>query len=251
MNQKIKEILSKKKADLMAEKLLPLPVVTSFTSTFFDSLHAANPGIIAEIKLASPTSPSLGDVKGLAARVKAYEKGGANAISVITERYFFKGELSLITQVKSYSKIPVFQKDFVIDAFQIQQAQSLGSDAILLIARIVTQKKLQKFVELAIELGVEPVVEVFSMEDLKKALNTKTRIIAVNARDLDSFTMDVKRARDILAMIPSSYLRLGFSGIETKEDIAAYTKAGAHGVLIGTTLMKSVDPESTLKELRG
>jgi len=250
MNQKIKEIISKKKEDLKSEKSLPLPKRKKSPFTFLSSIQAAIPGIIAEIKLASPANPSLGDIKGLATRVNAYEKGGANAISVITERHFFKGKLSLVTQVKSYSKLPILQKDFVIDEFQILQAQSLGSDALLLIARIVTQKKLQMFVELALELGVEPVVEVFSKEDLKKAMVTKARVIAVNARDLDTFTMDIKRARDLLAMISANFIALGFSGVENKEDILAYTKAGAQGVLIGTMLMKSADPESALRELR-
>lgn len=207
-------------------------------------------GLIAEVKFASPTNPYLGSSKELIERVKQYEKAGADAISVITEKHFFKGDVSFVSKVKKHISLPVLQKDFVIDPYQIYEAAKNGSDALLLIARLVDATVLTKFVELCFLLGIEPVVEVNSEEDLAKAVVTKTNIVAVNARDLETFVIDVSKACVLIKKIPDRFIKLGFSGIKSAEEVRVYHEAGANGVLVGTSLMKANNIKEFIKNLR-
>ncbi len=193
--------------------------------------------IIGEIKFASPSAGKLGSRSELLERAKAYEKIGTDAISVITEAHFFKGSVSFIPKVKKEVSLPILQKDFVLDRSQIIEAKKLGSDALLLIARIIDGKTLKYFVDFCLKLGIEPVVEIHDRRDLGKAVKTKTRIIAVNARDLDTFKVNVEKACALMEKIPTGFTRLGFSGIVSKREIEQYKKAGAKGILIGTALM--------------
>lgn len=255
MHAKIKQILAAKREDLRLEKSHDFRDYDEGSKqkgygAFLHAFGKRKMNIIAEVKLASPTHMQLGTFEGFEERLTLYEQGGATALSIITEPHFFKGDTSLVTQARMVTLLPILQKDFVIDPFQIYQARRLGADALLFIARIVTVQELQDFVDLALELGVEPVVEVFNKQDLEKALRTNTRIIAVNARDLDTFTIDKTRAYALLKEIPEEYLKIGFSGIENHDDVLAYQAAGASGVLVGTALMQSLDPEKLLKELQ-
>ncbi len=206
--------------------------------------------IIAEVKFASPTIPYLGSPGDLRTRVKEYERAGADAISIITEKHFFKGDIGFVSQVKKVVKIPVLQKDFIIDPYQIYEAKSAGSNALLFIARLVSKEKLQIFVLLAQKLGIEPIIEVFNEKDLKKAVATKTLFIAVNARDLETFIVDVPKACELIKNIPDRFIKLGFSGIESKKEVMMYKNAGAKGVLVGTSLMKANNITKFLGGLR-
>lgn len=206
--------------------------------------------IIAEIKLASPTEPFLGTSDDIETRSQAYEKSGATAISVVLTRQYFKGDITFIKRVKDAASIPVLAKDFVIDERQIYETKAAGADAILLIARLVDEQTLQTFVTLSLRLGIEPVVEINTVDDLQKALKTTTSIIAVNARDLTTFTVDVDAACRLMKKIPNRFIKLGFSGIKSAHELRQYKKAGAAGVLVGTALMKAesiVDFITTLK----
>ncbi|OGG13388.1 hypothetical protein A2773_06120 [Candidatus Gottesmanbacteria bacterium RIFCSPHIGHO2_01_FULL_39_10] len=206
--------------------------------------------IIAEIKLASPSTGRLGDVLDVEKKIKAYEKGGADCISVVVESRRFGGSYELLREVKSYSNLPILCKDFVTDESFIYKAKDYGADAILLIARIVSLDKLVKLVKLGRELGIEPVVEVFDKDDLEKAILTRTNFVAVNARDLDTFKINVDQACKLLRKTPRKFLRLGFSGVVSRKEVVQYKNAGVLGVLVGTILMKGEDPELIIKELK-
>lgn len=195
--------------------------------------------IIGELKFASPSAGILGSENKLLDRAKAYGEAGIDAISVITEEHFFHGKPEFVRQVKQIVACPILQKDFVIDERQIDEAKALGSDALLLIARIVSLKKLQQFVEVCLIKGIEPVVEIANEEDLDKAIQTQTHVIAVNARDLDTFIVNVARACDLLQKIPEKYVRLGFSGVKSSNEVAQYKNVGAQGILVGMSLMKA------------
>lgn len=238
------KIIEQTKKDLTARKTKS-PVVGMFKS------HKGT-AIIAEIKLASPTTPDLGSVNDVTPRAREYQRGGAAMISVVTEKHFFKGDPAFIRQIKRAGvTLPVLQKDFVIDALQIVEAKQSGADAILLIAKILRRKQLKQFVGLAKTLGIEPVVEINDEVDLDNALAANPAIIAVNARDLETFEVNVDRACELLNKIPNEYIKLGFSGISSRKEVEKYEKAGAKGVLVGTSLMKSEDREAFLKELQG
>lgn len=205
--------------------------------------------IIAEIKLASPSEPDLGRAEDITSRAKAYEQAGIDAISVVTEKHFFNGDPSYVGEIKQATTLPVLQKDFIIDQYQIYEVKQAGADAILLIARLLDKEQLQDFVELAFSLGLEPVVEVNDEKDVAKAIGTKTEIIAVNARDLHTMQVDVDGACDLLTKTPDEYVKLGFSGINGREEIEEYRKAGAKGVLVGTSLMKAENIQEFIQGL--
>lgn len=207
--------------------------------------------IIAEIKFATPTHPNLGSPSKLLDRARAYKKAGVDAISIITEKHFFKGDIGFVSRVKKVVKLPILQKDFVIDEYQIYEAKIAGADALLFIARLVPEIRLKKFVLLAKDLGLEPVVEIQDEQDLKKAVATATHFIAVNARDLqDTFEVDVAKACKLMRKIPNRFTRLGFSGIHSIVEVQNYANAGAKGILIGTSLMKAKNINDFLGGLR-
>ncbi len=255
MHNILEEIITKKRVDLIEQKKLN-PVNKDSTATFQNDKfknaikNSKKPALIAEIKLASPTIPSLGSKEEIISRVRMYEKAGANAISFITEKHFFKGDITFIPKLKEATRLPIIQKDFVIDEYQLYEAAHAGADAILLIAKLITTTVLHEFVILANKLGIEPVVEINDQEDLDKAMKSGTRIIAVNARDLQTFGINVKKACELLQQIPASYIKLGFSGIKSNSEVADYKTAGADGVLVGTSLMKAKSVEEFIQSLR-
>ena len=195
--------------------------------------------IIAEVKLASPSESNLGTADDISTRVKMYEQAGADCISVVTEKHFFRGDSEFVRLIKNTISLPVLQKDFILDPYQLHESKKAGDDAILLIARIVSKDDLISLVKTAQTIGLEVVVEANSKDGLEKALSTETKIVAVNARDLDTFNVDVDRACKLLKLIPDTFIKLGFSGVIDKTQVEKYKNAGADGVLIGTSLMKT------------
>lgn len=245
MDKILKEIINKTKEDIIKIK--------QPSKVFIKALKNPRQGsvaIIAEIKLASPTAKNLGKSKEVKDRARKYELAGADCISVVTEKHFFNGNPKYIAEIKDVVKLPILQKDFIIDSYQVYETKQLGADAILLIARILSDKSLMTLVNLAQELGLEPVVEINSQHDLNKALKTQTEIITVNARNLDTFVMDVNKACQLLKKIPKKFIKLGFSGVEGKTEIEKYKNAGADGVLIGTSLMRSKDISEFIERIR-
>ncbi len=206
--------------------------------------------IIAEIKLASPTIGRFADKNSVLNQVIKYERGRTDAISVVVDKKYFGGELEFIKQIKNVVSVPILAKDFIIGPYQIYELKAYGADAILLIAKIISAEKLDQFVRLAMELNMEPIVEVQTRQELNNALKTDTRIIAVNARNLESFDVNIDDACKLLKLIPKKYRTLGFSGIKNRKDVQKYKNAGAKGVLVGTSLMKSIDIKGLLMSLR-
>ena len=245
--------LRKKRVDLQKYYHKVLLKKGALSHTFLTKIHAIGLrrlGIIAEIKLASPASGILVNTEEeVEEKIMDYVEARVDAISVVTEKKFFKGDLGLIRFVKFFTEVPVLQKDFVIDPFQIYESKDKGANALLLIARILPKQELKDFVDVCLEIGIDPVVEVSSIEDLENAVSTNAQIIAVNSRDLDTFEVDVERACRIMKRIPDHYLKLGFSGVNSKNEAKLYRASGASAVLIGTKLMKENDVKGFLKEI--
>lgn len=245
MHKKLTEIISKTKEDLLKRK--------KNDKSFYQAMvnpRAGKVAVIAEIKLASPNEGLLGNKNEIETRIKKYEQSEVDAISVVTEKHFFKGDPELIKRIKKITSLPILQKDFVIDEYQIYEAKIFQADALLLIAQILSEQKLVSLVELIQKIGIEPVVEINNKEDLKKALKTKTNIIAVNARDLDTFEVNVDKACELLKRIPEKFIKLGFSGIHSRTEVEKYKQAGAKAVLVGTGLMKTKNINKFIKELK-
>ena len=239
MHKILKKIVEKKRTDLILLK-----------RNRFLNLLKNKMAIIGEIKLASPTVAYLGSENDIVKRAVDYKQAGVDAISIITEKHFFKGRPEFISRIKKKVSLPILQKDFIIDPFQIYEAKMIGANALLLIAKIVNEQTLIKFVSLCQKIGIEPVVEVNDESDLKKALGTSTKIIAVNARNLNTFVVDIDQACQLIKKIPDRFTKLGFSGIKSSIEVKKYQQAGAKGILVGTSLMKTNNIKGFTKKLR-
>lgn len=244
MQSKLEKIINKTKTDLIRRKTSTRSFRQAIENPKRESL-----AIIAEIKLSSPTQPLLGKETEIIDRVKDYQNAGVDAVSVITEKHFFGGDPSFVSKIKNVVSLPVLQKDFIIDPYQLYEAKITGADAILLIVKILPAKDLILLVNTAQNAGLEPVVEINNESELKKATATTTKIIAVNARNLDTFVINIDHACNLIRKIPEKFIKLGFSGILSREDIQKYKKAGANGILIGTSLMKIKDTKKYLSSL--
>ncbi|ADC89691.1 Indole-3-glycerol-phosphate synthase [Thermocrinis albus DSM 14484] len=206
--------------------------------------------IIAEVKRASPSAGSLKDVKASHQAV-LYERAGAVAISVLTDKEFFKGSLEDLREVSAAVKVPVLRKDFLLDPVQVEEARAFGADAVLLIVRILDDALLKDLLELSRELTLGHLVEVFNLREAERALKAGAYVIGINNRDLDTFRVDIsvtKQLAPVLKEMGARYV-VAESGIESKDQIEELKKCGVDAFLIGTSLMKSDDPVKKLMEL--
>lgn len=217
------------------------------TRDFKSALSKNGINIIAEIKKASPSKGIIKLDFNPREIAKVYEKVNIDAISVLTEKHFFKGKDDYIKLVKEVSAKPVLRKDFIIDEYQIFQAKYIGSDAILLIAAILG-KKLEKFYDLAHELGLQCLVEVHNREELETALEAEADIIGVNNRDLRDFSVNLKHTESLIKYIPEKTVIVSESGIKTSDDILYLKSIGVNAVLIGETFMRNINNPELVKQ---
>ena len=205
--------------------------------------------VIAEAKKASPSKGIICenfDPVGIAAD---YEKGGAQALSVLTDVDFFQGSLSYIPAVRSEVGLPVLRKDFIIHEAQIHQARAFGADAILLIVAILDKVQLRDYRMLAEELGMDCLVEVHDEREGEAALTAGSRLIGVNNRDLRDFSVDLDTTLRVKAMIPGDVPVVSESGIRNYDDVRKLADNGVTAVLVGETLMRASDRVKALREL--
>ena len=217
---------------------------------FEDALRSAPPALIAEYKRSSPSAGAISE-PDVASQARAYEEGGAAAISVLTEPTRFDGALADLRAVRLAVSLPVLRKDFLVHPAQVIQSRAAGGDAVLLIAAALSELELKGMLAVAADLGLDALVETHSEEDLAKALATDAPVIGVNARDLETLEVDVERALAMLPDVPSDRMAVLESGVSTREDVERAIDAGAGAVLVGETLMRSPDPGVTIRSLRG
>ncbi len=216
---------------------------------FKEALSGEGINIIAEVKKASPSKGIIREDFDPVEIAKAYERGGARAISVLTDEKFFQGSPFYLRQVAEAVKLPVLRKDFIVDEFQIYGAKALGASSYLLIVTILSDSELKDFIELGRELGMEPLVETHTEEEVERALKAGAEIIGVNNRDLKTFTVSLSTTLKLLPLIKSEgKLAVSESGIKGKDDLIMLREAGVDAFLIGETLMRSENPEVLLKE---
>ncbi|MDQ3800817.1 MAG: indole-3-glycerol phosphate synthase TrpC [Acidobacteriota bacterium] len=208
--------------------------------------------IIAEIKRASPSKGVINDKIDAAETARNYERGGAAAISVLTEEDKFQGSLEDLKTVRAAVSLPILRKDFIYDEFQIYEAAQAGADVILLIAAMLDDEALARLRRLTEEeLKMDALVEVHTTEELERAGKTGAGVIGVNNRDLHSFKVSLDVSRELIKRAPAGALMIAESGLRTREDLLELKSLGFHGFLIGETLMKSGDVETELKNLQG
>jgi indole-3-glycerol phosphate synthase len=215
---------------------------------FRSALTANPPAIIAEIKKASPSKGVLAAHFDPASIARVYAAGGAAALSVLTDREFFQGNLDHLNAARAAAPIPVLRKDFTIDEFHIIEAAAHGADAILLIAALLDQSTLRRFRELAAQFHMSALVEVHDDVELDAALDSGAEIVGVNNRNLHNFEVTLETSLRLLEKIPPGVVKVTESGIESSADVRRL--AGFDAFLVGEHLMKSADPAAALRELR-
>jgi indole-3-glycerol phosphate synthase len=208
-------------------------------------------GVIAELKRRSPSAGPIHQTLDLVGHARAYAAGGAVAISVLTETQHFGGSLDDLERVSAAVPLPVLRKDFIVDELQLLEARIAGAAAVLLIARVLPPVRLRALLVEAHRLGLAAVVEVHASEELDAARRAEARIVGVNSRNLDDFTIDRAAAERLLRRVPADVLAVGESGIESRADVERLAAAGADLVLVGTSLARLADPRAAVRALTG
>ena len=216
---------------------------------FLLKLQSMRPAIIAEIKKASPSKGVLSHDFQPVRTARAYEDGGAAALSVLTDRDFFQGQLADLECARAAVKLPVLRKDFTIDPLHIIEAAAHGADAILLIAAILTAREMRDFRELAGRYGMDALVEVHDEEELQPALDSGARLVGVNNRNLRTFDVTLETSLRLAGRMPDGIVRVAESGIHNAGDIRRLMDAGYTAFLVGEHLMKSGDPTVAIRGL--
>ncbi|MGL5676748.1 MAG: indole-3-glycerol phosphate synthase TrpC [Cellulosilyticaceae bacterium] len=208
-------------------------------------------GVIAEVKRASPSKGILNANLDSVKLVKQYERGGAVGISVLTEPDFFKGSYGDLEDVRKAVKLPILNKDFLYDPWQVYKAKTIGADVVLLIATMLEQGQLRSLYEEALALELEVLIETHDEQDLEKVLRCEKAIIGINNRDLRSFQIDLDTTLRLSKLIPEDYLVISESGMHTEADVKRLEGTVVRGILVGESLVKAEDSVAQLMRLRG
>ena len=208
-------------------------------------------GVIAEVKRRSPSQGAIRAELDPVSHATAYARAGAVAVSVLTDGPHFGGSIEDLERVVAAVPVPVLRKDFVIDETQVHEARAAGASAVLLIARILSAARLESLAGLVRTCGMTPLVEVHKPAELDTALAAGPSVLGINARDLDTFAVDLSAAEKLIARIPSGVPVVAESGIETRADVERLAAAGADFVLVGTSVARQANPEAAVRALVG
>ncbi|MDD5722830.1 MAG: indole-3-glycerol phosphate synthase TrpC [Syntrophales bacterium] len=231
----------------MREAALGTPSPRDFKA----AISGADCAIIAEVKRSSPSKGRIREDFDHLAIASLYEENGAAAISVLTDETFFEGKKAYLSEIKKRAERPLLRKDFIIDQHQIYETRIIGADAVLLIAAILDDLMLVQFIGLAESLGLAPLVEVHSRQEMERALAAGATIIGINNRNLNTFVTDLATSLALAPLVPEGRVVISESGIETRGDIETLKGKGIHTFLIGETLMRAPDAGEKLRELLG
>jgi indole-3-glycerol phosphate synthase len=207
--------------------------------------------VIAEIKRRSPSAGAIAESLDPVEHAVAYQRGGASAVSVLTEGPHFGGSLADLTAVVSAVEVPVLRKDFIIDEVQLLEARIHGASAVLLIVRALDQATLVDLRQTAEDLGLACLVEVHTLGELDRALAVNPELVGVNARDLETFELDLAHVEPALRAVPPGVVAVAESGMSTREDVERAAAWGADAVLVGTAMSAARQPEAAVRALTG
>ena len=216
---------------------------------FAEALSGPGTSLIAEFKRRSPSAGTIREGAGVGEMVTAYERGGAAALSVLTEEAHFGGSLADLGEARAASELPLLRKDFTVDPYQLYEARAAGADAVLLVVGAVWKGELATLYREAHALGLDAVVEVYDEEELNTALELDVDVIGINNRDLEDFTVDISRTFELLTDVPTGKTVVSESGIVYREQVDELERVGVDAVLVGETLMRAPDPEAAVREL--
>ena len=249
------DIVAYKRQELKeAKKKLPLGELVSAAAEVspaidFADLHAKTQGvkIISEIKKASPSKGVIRDDFDHFSIAREYEDSGAFALSILTDRKFFGGDISYLSDIRANSALPILRKDFTIDPYQVYEARCHGADLVLLIVAVLDRGEIEEYLSLARSLGMNCIVEVHGERELETAVSAGSEIIGINNRDLRTFDVSLEVSKKLSGMVPEGKILISESGISSVEDMAGLMACGIDTFLIGETFMKAESPGEALR----
>jgi indole-3-glycerol phosphate synthase len=220
-----------------------------FANALQDMIRSGKPAVIAEVKKASPSKGVIRADFHPAEIARSYERGGAACLSVLTDVDFFQGADAYLQEARAACALPVLRKDFVIDAYQVYEARWLGADCILLIMSALGDAALAELSGLALELGMDVLVEVHDIDELERALQVPVPLVGINNRNLRTFDVTLQTTLDMRDAVPKDRLLVTESGIVTPHDVALMRSHGVNAFLVGETFMRADDPGAELARL--
>lgn len=258
----LKKILQRKREEIaersrqvslaqLKRQALSASAVRGFAAAISSKLQQGKPGIIAEIKKASPSKGVMRENFDPVAIAKSYQQHGAACLSILTDRDFFQGHEDYLQQARAATTLPVIRKDFIIDAYQVYEARAIDADCILLIVAALDDARLAELLALAGQLNMDVLMEVHDSKEMQRALNSGARLIGINNRNLRTFEVSLHTTLNMLDMVPADRLLVTESGILTPQDVSLMRNNNVHAFLVGEAFMKAPDPGEKLAELFG
>jgi len=252
LNRKQEEIIERQ-SKLNQESIMKMaadaPPPRGFYQAISITIEKGKPAVIAEIKKASPSKGIIREDFDPATIAKSYFNGGASCLSVLTDVDFFQGADENIKIAKDACELPVLRKDFTIDPYQVYEARSIGADCILLIVAALSDQQLRELADIALDLGMDVLVEVHNREELERALFLRTPLIGINNRDLHTFKTDLDTTLNLLTDVFPDRIVVTESGIHTNQQVALLRKHSVNAFLVGEAFMAAPDPGEKLREM--
>ena len=259
MNNLLTDICNRKKKEIEAlklkcslkslQKLIGNKQNREFKKLLKESQKKEKSNIIAEIKKSSPSAGEI--IKDYYPEDIAvnYEKAGAGAISILTEKNFFKGSIDHLSIIKTKTNIPILRKDFIIDPYQIYESKVYKADSILLIMSILEDNEIKEYIKIANDIGLDCIIETHTLDEINRALKIDYPIIGINNRNLDNLSVNINNTIDMINKIPKNFTVIGESGIKNNENIKKYNDCGVYNFLIGETILRSSNYDLMIKKL--
>ena len=220
-----------------------------FINAMRQRISQGEAAVIAEIKKASPSKGVIRESFDPPAIAQSYQQGGAACLSVLTDRVYFQGHEDYLMAAREACHLPVIRKDFIVDPYQVYEARCINADCILLIAAALSDRKLEELNTLAIELGMDVLIEVHNREELERVLPLNAPLIGINNRNLRTFETSLQTSIDLLPIVPKDTLLVTESGIHTQADVALMRENQIHAFLVGEAFMRADNPGDELKHL--
>jgi indole-3-glycerol phosphate synthase len=248
LEYKRQEILLAKKT-IPAEYLKDMPNYARQCLSLHKALSGKETAVIAEIKKASPSKNIIREDFDYLDIAHQYAGCGASALSVLTDKKYFQGDIRFIADIRSSTEIPILRKDFIIDSYQVVEAKAFGADAVLLIAAAMNPERLRDLFHEAAALGLECLVEVHTLHELNILNYIPAKIVGINNRNLSNFTVDLTTTIRVASRIPKEIIVVSESGITSRGDIDQLREHGIRAVLIGESFMRAAHPGKALRDL--
>lgn len=243
--------VARRKAAKPVERVIEDATYRKRPRNFAGALRKPGISLIAEVKRHSPSKGKLRSFKDPVPLARLYKDMGARAISVLTDKKFFHGSLDDLGFVSAQVYVPCLRKDFIIDEYQVHEARNHGADAILLIARILSDDQLRDYLQTADMWGMGVLTETHSAGEIERAVKAGAKIIGINNRDLDTFNTDLNTTLELRSLVPIGCIVVSESGIHTRDDVQKLEDAGVDAILVGEAILTSGDMCKKIRELLG